>query len=326
MGDETPASVHTIAAVKRSLYPLYTSAAILAALWPVAAGATASPSPSLETILASPPAAYSTPVNGPYNGHLTAGQYGQSCGQDAARCTSELGNDGFVDGFGTMVADRATGRIMAEFVLAFSGQSGALRFLGADNQRNVSDAAFVHVDTHSGLGSYYYGVHMAQASPALVLDGFEFVKGNDMFGVAFYSVHDDVLALATAQAKAQYDDAPASTISSNDWPENQAPPNTGASLGDVSPTVLIAILALGVLLAGGVFLGMRRKESAAAGGGFAPVQPRMSEDGNFWWGGSSWVSINDVAPPWAQRSPDGAYWWDGRGWRPVPGAAQLTPR
>jgi len=325
MGDETLPSAHTIPAVKRSLYPLYTSAAILAALWPVAVGATASPSPNLQTILASPPAAYTTPVNGAYNGHLTASQYGQSCGQDAARCTSELGNDGFVDGFGTMVGDRATGRIMAEFVLAFSGQSGALRFLGADNQRNVSDAAFLHVDTHSGLGSYYYGVHMAQASPALVLDGFEFVKGNDMFGVAFYSTHDDVLALATAQAKAQYDDAPASTISSNDWPENQAPPNTGTSLGDLmSPTVLIAILALGVLLAGGVFLGMRRKESAAAG--FAPVQPRMSEDGNFWWGGSSWVSINDVAPPWAQRSPDGAYWWDGRGWRPVPGAAQLSPR
>lgn len=322
MRDENPPSLHRISRVKRSLYPVYAAAAAVLAAWPVVAVAAPSPSPSLQTILAPGPAAYKTPVHGTVSGPMTAAQYAQIWGKDAAAAQSELEKDGYIDGYGVMLADTASGRIMAEYVIAFSGQSGALRFAGANNQRDVTNAAFQHVDTSSGLGPYYYGVHMAQASPALVLDSFDFVKGNDMFGVDFISNRDDVVAVATAQAESQYAAAPASTIPTNNWPENQAPPNTSVGLGDLSPTVWMAILGLGVLLAGGVFLAMRRKEAA----GFAPVQQRMSDDGNFWWGGSSWVSVEDVAPPWAQRSPDGAYWWDGRGWRPVPGAAQLTAR
>ena len=308
--------------VKRAVYGV---AVAVLALWPVSAVAAPTPSPSLQSILAAAPSAYTTAVNGPFSGNITAAAFAESWGQDSAQASSELNTDGFVAGYGILVGDRATGRIMEEWVLAFTGQSGALRFMGADNRRNVTDTTFQHVDTHTGLGPYYYGVHMATTSPVLVLDGFEFVKGNDMFGIAFYSPKDDVLAVATAQSQKQYDAAPASTISSDDWPENQAPPSRGTTFGEFSPTVAISILALCALFGAGIFLAMRRRETSRLAGAPQPVQ-QMSGDGNFWWGGSSWISVNDVAPPWSQRSPDGAYWWDGRAWRPVPGAVQLTPR
>lgn len=309
--------------VKRSLYIASTA---LLALWPLSAAADGpSPSPSLDSILAPAPAAYNTPVKGTVSGQMTAAQYAQSWGKDAATAQSELETDGYISGYGVIMADTASDRIMAEYVIAFTGQSGALRFMGANHQRDLKSDNFQHLDPSSGLGAYYYGVHMAQASPALVLDSFDFVKGNDMYGVDFFSAKDDVVAIATAQAQKQFEAAPASTIPSNDWPENQAPPNSASGV-ELNQTVVIAIVALGVLLAGGIFLAMRRREAAGFGAAPAQLQPQMSADGNFWWGGSNWISVNDVAPPWSQRSPDGAFWWDGRGWRPVPGAVQLTPR
>ena len=308
------------ATVKQPLYSLLALSVASVAVWPVMAAAAPTPSPSLQSILAPVPAAYSTPVKGPYAGQITAAQYAQAWGKDSANAQSELATDGFVDGYGLLLADTASGRVMAEYVIAFTGQSGALRFMGANNQRDVNNVAFQHDDTNTGLGPYYFGVHMAQASPALVLDSYDFVKGNDMFGVDFFSSRDDVLALATTQAQKQFDAAPASSIPPDDWPENQRP--AGAASGfEMNQTVVIAIVALGVLLAGGIFMAMRRREA----GGARPMQPQMSADGNFWWGGSNWISVTEVAPPWAQRSPDGAFWWDGRGWRPVPGALPVAP-
>jgi hypothetical protein len=280
-------------------------------------------SPSLDQTLAPAPSGYTTAVKGPYSGPMDANQLAQTWGDHSAMAQSELDRDGFVAAYGQMIADRTATHVLAEFVIAFTGQSGALRFMGADKTETENGAQFQHIDSATGLGPYYFGVHLAQASPPVVLDGFEFVKGNDMFGVGFYSTKDDVLAIATAQAQKQFDLAPAQTISTNDWPENQAPPSRVSPLAEIQQPLLIAIVAVVVVGGAGAFLWMRRNETARPAA--TPAQ-EMSPDGNFWWGGSSWVSSAEVAPPWAQRSPDGAFWWDGHGWRPVPGAAPVAPR
>ena len=79
-------------------------------------------------------------------------------------------------------------------------------------------------------------------------DYFIFVKGNDLFGVGFTSRNDDVLSLARAQAKRQYDAAPPFTIPPKDWPENAAHPSPSSPASS-----LITVPQLGVLL--GVILG-----------------------------------------------------------------------
>jgi hypothetical protein len=310
--------------VKRGLYGVVFG---LMALVPISAAADASPTPnltpSLDQTLAPAPSGYTTPVKGPYSGAMDASQFALTWGTKSATAESELDRDGFVAAYGTMFADRTASHVMAEFVIAFTGQSGALRYLGADKTETELSDQFQHIDTANGLGPYYFGVHETQASPPVILDGFEFVKGNDLFGVGFYSTKDDVVALATTQAQKQFDLAPAQTISSNDWPENQAPPSRDTGLGDMGQPLLIAAVVIVVLGGAGVFLLMRRGETARP----APaLTQEMSPDGNFWWGGSSWVSSADVAPPWAQRSPDGGFWWDGHAWRPVPGAAPVAPR
>ena len=294
------------------------------AMLPMSAAAASSPSPSLDQTLAPAPSGYTAPVKGPYSGAMDANHFAQAWGTDSAKAESELNRDGFVAAYGLMVGDRALtpSHVMAEFVAAFTGQSGALRFLGANKTDAQADGHFQHFDSASGLGPYYFGVHASQASPPIVLDAFEFVKGNDLYGVAFYSNRDDVLAVATTQSQKQFDLAPAQTVSTNDWPENQAPPSRDNPLANVSQPLLIAAVVIVVIGGAGAFLMMRRNERARPAA--APVQ-EMSPDGNFWWGGSSWVSAAEVAPPWAQRSPDGAFWWDGRGWRPVPGATPVAP-
>lgn len=294
---------------------LLTAAA--AAAFPLAALADPSPSPSLDTILAPAPAAYTAPVNTHTSGNFTAADYATTWGSDAAgRAQSELEKDGFVAGFGVAKADTASGRFMIEYAMAFTGQSGALRFMGSDQVENQSDSHYVHADTAAGIGSYYFGVHEAQASPVIVLDAFEFVKGNDLFGVGFASSHDDVLALATAQAAKQFDAAPAATIPPGDWPENQAPPNSGGVFTDLGPGVVIGAAVIVLLFGAAVFVWMRRNE-------LKPVVPppptqELTADGKFWWNGTYWIATSEMAPPWAQRSPDGAFWWDGHAWQPVP--------
>jgi hypothetical protein len=293
----------------------------------MSAAADASPtpnlSPSLDQTLAPAPSGYTSPVKGPYAGAMDASQLAQTWGDKSATAESELDRDGFVAAYGRMVADATASHVMAEFVIAFTGQSGALRFLGADKTETEASEQFQHVDTATGMGSYYFGVHETQASPPVVLDGFEFVKGNDMFGVGFYSTKDDVLALATAQAQKQFELAPAQTISSNDWPENQAPPSRDNGLADIQQPLLIGAVVIVVIGGAAAFLFMRRSETARAAP--APAQ-EMTPDGNFWRFGAAWVPSAEVAPPWAQRSPDGAFWWDGHTWRPVPGPTPVAPR
>jgi hypothetical protein len=289
---------------------------------PLAALGDASPSPSLDSVLAAVPSEYTAPVHGPFEGHITVNGFASTWGPDAARGANELGLDGFVDGYGVMRSDATSGRFVVEFVLAFSGRSGALRFLGSDNAENRADAGYQHSDSMSGVGPYYDGVHGTTASPPMYLDAFEFVKGNDLFGVAFYSPRDDVLAFATEQARAQYAAAPEQTIPSSQWPENRSV-DTGGGFGVSDGQLLFGIVVIGLLAAGAVFVLMRKSELRPA----TPAASReMTSDRKFWWNGTYWVATSEMAPPWAQRSPDGAFWWDGHAWQQMPLASPPLAR
>lgn len=290
--------------------------AAVAAAFPLSALADPSPSPSLDSVLAPLPTAFATTVNSHTQGNFTAADYATTWGTNSAQAESELSKDGFVAGYGLQKADATSGRIAIEYVMAFTGQSGALRFIGTVNVEEMADTAYVHADTATGLGSYYYGYHLVSTSPALVLDAFEFVKGNDMFEIAFASSRDDVLALTVAQAQKQFDAAPAATIPLGDWPENQAPPSSTGVFADLGPGVVIGAAVIVLLFGAAVFVWMRRNELKPV----VPPPPKqeLTADGKFWWNGTYWIATSEMAPPWAQRSPDGAFWWDGHAWQPVP--------
>jgi hypothetical protein len=48
-------------------------------------------------------------------------------------------------------------------------------------------------------------------------------------------------------------------------------------------------------------------------------QIQMSPDGQAWWDGTAWVSLQTAIPHHAARHPDGTRWWDGQAWRPIRG-------
>jgi hypothetical protein len=300
--------------VKRLVF----AAAALMAVPKIGVLADTSPSPSLDRILAPAPLVFSAPVTGPLQGHLTQSGFAARWGSDAARAESELGDDGYVDGYGLIRGDTASSHTLVEFVLAFTGQSGALRFLGSDIAESKADPGYKHSDAMSGVGAYYYGIHSVAGSPPTYVDAFEFVKGNDLFGVAAYSPRDDVLDWATAQAKQQFDFAPAETISPNLWPENRNVDSGGGGFSAISGQFLLGILVVGLLGGAAVFVWMRKSELQPAVQ--APKQ-EMTSDGQFWWNGSYWVASSEMPPPWARRSPDGAFWWDGHAWQRVSVAA-----
>ncbi|HKW71692.1 MAG TPA: hypothetical protein VJQ08_02560 [Candidatus Dormibacteraeota bacterium] len=283
-------------------------------LLPLSVSAASSPSPDLGRILIAPPPGYTASPTATYHGRFTAQDFALTWGSNSATGLSQLSSDGFVDGYGMMWKEAATGRYLAEFIIEFQGGNGATNWLGSEEVENKADSHYQHADSIDGIGTYYYGVHGAQQSPAQVLDGFEFVKGNDMLGVAFWSPKDDVLELARTQTKRQYDAAPVWTIPSAQWPENNRDVGQGPSLADMNQGIIGGLLVIVALLAGGGFWFMRRAERPKP----AEVKPEMSPDGQFWWSGSTWVATSEMPPPWAQRSPDGAYWWDGQKWRAVP--------
>ena len=273
--------------------------------------------PSLQSILAPPPAAYTANIQSPLVGNFSASAYAATWSTDPTVALNDLQLDGFVAGYGLAKSDTGSGRILAEFVMAFMGQRGALRFLASDKAENLASPHFQHSDPGAGLGQYFFGVREAQASPALLVDAFEFVKGNDLFGVGLYAAKDDaLLAHAQAQATAQYDAAPTSTIPPPLWLENQAATagDQGFSLGS-SPEIFIGLAVVAVLAAAGVVVWMRQNE-------LKPEKPKvaqqMTADGQYWWNGTYWIASSEYAPPWAQRSKDGAFWWDGHAWQAVP--------
>jgi hypothetical protein len=288
-------------------------------------------SPSLDSILLKPPSAdFAELTTGTLHGEFTSHDWATNA--NSAETETTLNRDGFIDGFGKTWASTPSRHALVEAVMAFTGGSGAKKAMTALEASDKSDAHYSHADSMSGIDSYY-GVHFIDATNGTFEDLFVFVKGNDLFFVIFASTKDDVLTLATGQAKSQFDSAPASTVPSSQWPENTTSSpayQLGSVLGRILP---IAFIVLVVAAVGGFILRSRRRAAIPAYGGavpsYGPTAPppeiQMSPDGNYWWDGQAWRDASLEAPPTAQRSSDGTLWWDGRNWRPVPQPAQPQP-
>jgi hypothetical protein len=280
--------------------------------------ATPSPSPSLDGILAAPPAGFVEVTTAQLHGHFTAADYASDAdASKQATIVATMNHDGFIDGYGRTWASQSTQHVMLEVVLAFTGGRGARDWLTAAEVADKNDPSYVREDTMSGLGTYY-GAHLVDKTTSTIGDEFSFVKGNDVFAVAVVSTKEDALGQATTQAASQFSSAPEATIPSAQWPENTSSGRGFAYyLGTLIPTVLILAIVVGLV---GFVVARRRRQSAAPAMAYAAPVIQMSPDGNFWWDGQAWRDASREAPPYAQRSGDGANWWDGRTWRPVPPA------
>jgi hypothetical protein len=291
--------------------------AVALAVAPLTVHATSSPNPSLESLLAAPPSSdFAELTTSPLNGKFTAHDWAtlSATSNGAAQTEATLNKDGFVDGFGKTWAQASSGHALIEAVMAFSGGRGAHSALSGMEASDKSDTTYKKADVVSGI-SPYYGAHFVDVPNQLIEDFFAFVKGNDVFGIAFVSPKDDVLDDATKQIQSQYSSAPGFTIPTSEWPENVS----GASSFPVA--IFGAGIGFIVVVAGIVaFLVLRRQKPApSAYASFAPaLSLQMSEDGSYWWDGQSWRDAAQEVPAFAQRSNDGFYWWDGRTWRPVP--------
>ena len=184
--------------------------------------ATPAPSPSLDTLLAPPPAGYveDTESTGQPIGAFDARSYATYLGSDdpSPRLT-ELARDGFVKGYGKSWSDQGTSRGLAEFVVAFSGGAGARRWLASTEVADKRDDLYKGPIAVSGLGTGF-GVRYVDDANHGEADVVSFVKGNDYFLVGFVSAGEDLSEPAIVQARTQFAFAPVESIPSAQWPEN----------------------------------------------------------------------------------------------------------
>jgi hypothetical protein len=291
------------------------------ALAPLNAHSASNPNPALATILAAPPASdYAELPSSQLNGSFGARDWANLSGDSSTAIETEatLNRDGFVDGFGkawqqsSALASPPHG--LVEAVMAFTGGRGANSALTSMEASDKSDSGYRNADTVSGI-SRYYGAHFVRPSSQGVEDLFAFVKGNDLFAIAFFSSRDDVLADATRQIEAQYNSAPGSTIPRSEWPEN-ANPVTSLPVALFTAGIGLIVVVVGVLA---LVLLRRRSPAPTIYASFAPpLSTQLSPDGKFWWDGAKWQDATLSVPPGAQVSSDGAYWWDGKAWRAMP--------
>ena len=285
----------------------------------VVALATPSPSPSLDGLLAPPPAAdyiEATPggaglLEGPFTSHdwsLLA-----ASGTEATRTETTLDRDGFVAGYGRTWVQRGTRHVLIEGVFAFNGGNGSKSYFSQSQLADKTLASYTGPLTLDGIPTYY-GERLYDPAQGLYTDAFAMVKGNDLFLVAVASLKDDLGSSGATQAKKQYDMAPDFTIPPSQWPQSITATGFGFGwlLGDVFiGAVLLAVIGVVATLV----VRSRRRPALAGAGPLASLT--LSPDGKYWWDGLAWKDANLEVPPTAQRSGDGQFWWDGNAWRPV---------
>src|SRR5437660_3063574 len=291
-------------------------------LAPVAA-VTPSPSPSLGTLLAAPPASnyvVDTQAFMRVEGAFDVAEYVNFLApSNPSEMETTLKHDGFVSGFGRSWAQQGTTHLLLEIVVAFRGATGAKSWLAASGAADSSNQYFKGAIVVSGVDPSYGGHFADPAAPAYA-DIVAFVKGNDYFLIGILSASDDIADSASTHTRKQYDLAPPNTIPSAQWPENATrAANRSASLPVVVALgilVLVFFAAVAMYLVVIVRRGSRRDPVFA----YAAMQGgiQMSPDGNYWWDGQAWKDASSAAPAGSLRSADGYYWWDGRMWRPVP--------
>ena len=246
---------------------------------------------------------------------MTAADY---AGTDSS-VLDELQRDGFIQGYARSWLAANSKNVIVEEVIAFGGHRDANSWMNTFKEKSASQY-LMHPISADGVDSYYGG-HYVDASQPLYLDQGAFLKGNDFFIVTALSKADDLGNLATAQAKRQFDAAPAYSIAPNQWPENVSHNQLNLSalampLAIGGGVVIIALVLAAVVVV--VVLSRRRPAAFAAVAPAAADGPLMSEDGRYWWDGQLWRDAAKEAPADAMRSADGYYWWDSRTWRPVP--------
>jgi len=295
---------------------VYVAGLATAALMPLSAMASPSPSPGLDTMLAAPPSSDFVEADktapGVIEGNLDADQYvatANPANPSAIKATLE--RDGFVAAFGRTWIQRTTRSVLIEGAIAFSGGDGAKRWLVASELAGKADPNYSHPLTVTGIDQYF-GAQSTLAASNTYIDAFAFVKGNDYFFLITVSKTDDQGSFASSQTTAQYIVAPDSSIPPSQWP------STSSSSDSLSYTVgrLIIPILFGTLVLGTVLFVVGR----ARRGRLPAIQAssvQLSPDGKFWWDGQAWRDVAQGIPPAAQRSADGQYWWDGRSWRPV---------
>lgn len=195
--------------------------------------------------------------------------------------TSTLQRLGFVSGFGHVWMQKTSSHLLLEAVIAFSGASGARRWMSRSEALDKTDSTYAHPIAVGGLGSYY-AWHGADPSGPEYADYVSFVKGNDFFIVIADSTFDDLGNTASVQSKKQFDSAPAYTVPPAQWPENSTRSLLYYFLVLLPNLILFGAMLIFVLAVIGVVLWAHRRK-----------------------------------PPPVVLSPDGYYWWDGQTWRPV---------
>ena len=301
------------------LVRLFAVAAI--AFSPQAASAAPSPSPSLNTILAAPPASdyvQDTESSGSPLGDFSVAEYVSFLQPENPTDTeATLNQDGFLSGFGRSWTQQSTNRGLVEIVIAFQGGSGARKWLASAEKADHGGQYYERAISVIGI-SPYYGVHYANPEEPAYADVVSFIKGNDYFIVGFVSDADDLRDSAAAQSRRQFDFAPADSIRPSKWPENAHSLSAGIDSAILPATLAIAILL--IVLGAGIALFIRRQNRQPAA--VAASLVLMSADGYYWWDGQAWREASRSVPGGAQRSSDGKLWWDGRVWRPVPQSAE----
>src|SRR5690349_16743102 len=283
-----------------------------------AAAATPSPSPALSAILIAPTGAYQESQTAQEDGPMTPADY---AGTDSL-VLDELKRDGYVQGYVRTWIGQDNKHAVVEEVVAFGGHRDASKWMNTVRSR-TSSQYLVRPLTADGVDTYF-GAHFADPSKPVYLDDGVFLKGNDFFEVRAVSQADDLGDLATAQAKRQFDAAPAYSISPNQWPENASHSSLNLTayvvpLAIGGGTVLVVLILVALVVV--VVLTRRRPTPVAAVVTPAADGPLMSVDGRYWWDGGAWRDATKEVPPDGMRSAEGYYWWDSRAWRPMPPAS-----
>ncbi len=292
-----------------------TAVAALAFL-PAVALAAPTPAPSLATLLAAPPASdykedttQGLALEGPFGLKDYVDFLGPA---DPSGTQTTLQRDGFVSGYGRSWVQQASSHLLLEIVIAFSGGSGAKKWLGTSQELDKADQFYKSAMSITGIETAY-GVHFADPTTPAYADVAYFVKGNDYFIIGLVSGADDLGDSTPSQTRRQYDTAPPYTIPPSQWPES-ARSILADPLKLVTPAayVLGAAVAVAVLAALIVLLVLRRRPRVQHA---AAIELHISPDGRYWWDGQAWRESSHDIPPNALRSDDGHYWWDGGEWR-----------
>src|SRR5207245_355020 len=84
----------------------------------------------------------------------------------------------FVSGYGRSWVQQASSHLLLEIVIAFSGGSGAKKWLGTSQELDKADQFYKSAMSITGIETAY-GVHFADPTTPAYADVAYFVKGND---------------------------------------------------------------------------------------------------------------------------------------------------